>query len=93
MPTLKYDLVLAREDDLVYGLASDDDDASVNARSITGMKIEPDSEPLTYVDKIKKGTAVKMKFTLDEGLPVGSRRVVIFIDGAEVFTGEWALEP
>jgi hypothetical protein len=97
MPKLKYDLVLARQDDLIYGLPHDANDDSVSSRAfeihgIDAMRVKPGRELLTHYDLVKKGTAVTVKFVLDEGAPVGARRAVIFVGGEEVLTADWALE-
>lgn len=93
MPKLKYDLALARHDDLIYGVP-DDNDARKKMFLLHGvgaLRREPQADPLTYYARLAKGRDVTLKLTLDDGTPVGLRRVVIDADGDEIFTGDWAL--
>lgn len=95
MPKLKYDLILARQDDLIYGLPHDETDDSVSAKAfeihgIDAMWVKPGRGLLTHYELVKKGTSVTVKFILDEGTPAGDRRVVIFVGDKEVLTAEWA---
>lgn len=95
MPKLKYDLALARHDDLVYGIPDDHDPRkkAFLLHGVEALRREPDEDPLTYYARIAKGTAVAVKLTLDDGTPVGCQRVVILVDGEdEIFTGDWTLE-
>ena len=95
MLKLKYDLALARHDELVYGIPEDGDEKGVKFL-LHGVGAALDEQPgrdsLTYYDVIKRGTEVALKLTVDDGTRVGFRRVVIVVDGMEVFTGDWALE-
>ena len=94
MPKLKYDLVLARQDDLVYGLPRDEGAGAISDKTFTLLGIEAaERDRLTHYDTVEQGTAVSVKLTLDEGARVGARRLLIFVGETEVFTGEWALEP
>jgi hypothetical protein len=95
MPKLKYDLSLARQDGLVYGIPEDEDERGPKfLLHGPGSTLDELSgrESLTYYDVLKKGTAVTLKLTVDDGTPAGFRRVVIFVGSTEVFTGDWALE-
>jgi hypothetical protein len=95
MPKLKYDLALARKDELIYGIPDNDDERGPKFL-LHGLASNQDAqagrESLTYYDVIKKGTVVTLKLTVDDGTPVGFRRVVIALGDLEVFTGDWALE-
>jgi hypothetical protein len=95
MPKLKYDLALAHQDGLIYGIPEDDDDKGAKFL-LHGVgessDVKPGRESLAYYDVLKKGTQVTLKLTVDDGTPPGFRRIVIFVGRTEIFTGDWALE-
>jgi hypothetical protein len=95
VPKLKYDLALARHDDIVYGIPDDNDERKkmflIHGVSALGAAAAG-GDPLAYYARLPRGTQVALKLTLDDGTAVGSQRVVIVVNGDEVFTGDWALE-
>ncbi len=95
MLKLKFDLALARHDEIVYGIPEDgqENGAKFLLHGVTGtMDEKPGRESLTYYDVIERGTEVALKLTVDDGMRVGFRRVVIIVGETEVFTGDWVLE-
>ena len=95
MPKLKYDLALARHDDIVYGIPEDKDERKKMflIHGVSALGATPaGGDPLTYHARLARGTQVALKLTLDDGTPAGHQRVVIVVDGEEIFTGDWALE-
>jgi hypothetical protein len=94
VPKLKYDLALARQDGIIYGIPDDGKDGGKMflIHGLSASKAIPGRDDLACYARIEKGTNVALKLTVDDGTPAGSRRVVVVVDGQEIFTGDWALQ-
>jgi hypothetical protein len=94
MAKLKYDLALARQDGLIYGIPENGDEKGTKflLHGVGALDAKPGRESLSFYHVLEKGTPVTLKLTVDDGTPPGFRRVVIRVGATEIFTGDWALE-